>query len=208
MTIKLVDKLNFQVMFEDRAFDLRGTNEQEVQAWINNLTFLKNYYNQHLPDSNTLKKDQDLDEIKTREIGLSFNKGGGHKLNNLDKDSLEILKKTGTVIEKNDDNELSRKMLAAKGIEKHFKNVPKLILESRWAFGFLGKRHKSSYEIYQKRWFFLISSRPLTDKGYENDDQILEEKVLPSFLSFDIIYYFNAENENDTSESAGNIPLL
>lgn len=198
------------MIFEDRTFDLRGANPQEVQAWINNLSFLKKYLTtpKQMPGFGTSpsKKIED-DDLQTRQKGASVHKTGGHKLQNLDKDSLEILKKTGTVVSENRDEELSKKMLALKGIEKHFKNVPKTFLEGRWAYGFLGKRHKSSYEIYQKRWFFLISSRPLTDKGYENDDQVLEEKVLPSFLSFDVIYYFNAENDTDNSPSAGDIPL-
>ena len=150
------------------------------------------------------KSQQPDPEVQTREKGSSIHKG--HKLNNINKESLDIIKKSGAVID-NNDSELSKKMLGLKGIEKHFKNIPKTFLESRMAHGFLGKRHKSSMEIYQRRWFFLISSRPLTDKGYENDDQVLEEKVLPSFLSFDVIYYYNAESEKDTSDSAGNISL-
>jgi len=189
---------------------------------VNNLTFLKNYNPNHkdinqnsnrskspIPSPNqsqnqSLNQSQN-DDIQTRQKGASVHKG--HKLNNLTKESLDIIKKSGAVID-NKDTELSKKMLATKGIEKHFRNVPKTFLESRMAHGFLGKRHKSNFEKYQRRWFFLVSSRPLTDKGYENDDQVLEEKVLPSFLSFDIIYYYKVENENDNSEKAGDIPLL
>ena len=146
------------------------------------------------------------EEIQNRVKAGSVHKG--HKLNNLNKESLDIIKKSGAVID-NNDTILSKKMLAIKGIEKHFKNVPRTFLESRMAHGFIGKRHKNkTIEKYQRRWFFLISSRPLTDKGYENDDQVLEEKVLPSFLSFDIIYYYKAENESDTSEASNSIPLL
>ena len=74
-------------------------------------------------------------------------------------------------------------------------------------FGFLQKSHKAIVEYYQKRWFFLISSRPLTDFGYDNEDYTLEEKVLPSFLMFDTLYYFECESENDNSESQGNFVL-
>ena len=81
------------------------------------------------------------------------------------------------------------------------------MLDSRIHYGFLQKRHKATIEFYQKRWFFLISSRPLTDFGYDNDDKILEDQILPSFLMFDTLYYYEFENENDTSESKGNYPL-
>ena len=70
------------------------------------------------------------------------------------------------------------------------------------------KRHKSTVEIYQKRWHFLISSRPLSDLEYENDDYSLEDKILPSFLNFDVIYYYKVENENDFSSSIGTVNLM
>jgi hypothetical protein len=74
--------------------------------------------------------------------------------------------------------------------------------------GFLNKRHKSSVENYQKRWLFLISSRPLYEKEYNIDDFSLEEKILPSFLTFDYIYYYKVENEKDSSEAVGKINLM
>jgi hypothetical protein len=86
-------------------------------------------------------------------------------------------------------------------------SLNKEIQESRLIYGFLEKRHKSSMELYQKRWCFLISSRPLTEEGYENDDIQLEENILPSFLMFDTIFYYKFKNENDDSEAKGKIPL-
>jgi hypothetical protein len=85
--------------------------------------------------------------------------------------------------------------------------LSKELQESRFVYGFLEKRHKSSMELYQKRWCFLISSRPLTEEGYENDDIQLEENILPSFLIFDTIFYYKFKNENDDSEAKGKIPL-
>lgn len=75
-------------------------------------------------------------------------------------------------------------------------------------YGFLLKRHKSTVEIYQKRWHFLISARPLNDIGYENDDFSLEEKILPSFLNFDSIYYYKVDSDSDNSEAVGKISLM
>jgi len=92
-----------------------------------------------------------------------------------------------------------------KGISKHFSNIKKEILESRMYHGFL--RHKSKVENLQKRWFFIISSRPLTDFGYDNDDFTLEDRVLPSFLIFDTLYYYECSHENDSSEVKGSYSL-
>ena len=110
-------------------------------------------------------------------------------------------------LKSNADTDLSKKCLQLKGIIKHFANIKKEILDCRMHYGFLQKRHKATIEYYQKRWFFLVSSRPLTDFGYDNDDFTLEEKVLPSFLMFDTLYYYECENEQDTSEAKGNYNL-
>lgn len=115
------------------------------------------------------------------------------------------LQKSGHLI--HPDVELSKKSLQMKGIAKHLVNIKKEILESRMHYGFLQKRHKGNIEYYQKRWFFLISSRPLTDLGYDNDDSILEDRVLPSFLMFDTLYYYNVDSETDTSQAKGNYQL-
>ncbi len=99
-------------------------------------------------------------------------------------------------------------MISAKGIKRHLENIPSEIIDSRMICGFLHKRPKSSVENYQKRWVFLISSRPLNEKEYDTDDFSLEEKILPSFLMFDNIYYYKVENEKDSSEAVGKINLM
>jgi len=54
--------------------------------------------------------------------------------------------------------------LSVKGIFKSIKHELPERLKSRMFYGFLFKKRESKIElakIYQKRWFFLISSRPL-----------------------------------------------
>lgn len=99
-------------------------------------------------------------------------------------------------------------MLVVKGIKRHLSSIPLDIIDSRIIYGFLLKRHKSTVEIYQKRWYFLISPRPLKDLLYEKDDFNLEDKILPSFINFDNIYYYIVDNENDSSEAVGNYNLM
>ena len=115
------------------------------------------------------------------------------------------MQKAGKVV--NQDLENSKKCLSVKGITKHLSTLPSEIQETRIIYGFLEKRHKSSMELYQKRWCFLISARPLTEFGYENDDIQLEENILPSFLIFDAIFYYKYANDSDNSESKGKINL-
>lgn len=116
------------------------------------------------------------------------------------------MKKQGIQTSVNSDFDLSRKCLNLKGISKGL-NLASPDLETRYYYGFLFKRHKAKMEYLQKRWCFLISSRPLSDVGYENDDMLLEEKRLPSWMRFDILYYYKVENENDTSEFAGKVMM-
>ena len=81
------------------------------------------------------------------------------------------------------------------------------MIESRIIYGFLQKRHKSTVEIYQKRWYFIISTRPLNLANYHDDGASLDDKLLPTTLSFDTLFYFKVESENDRSEAVGKIEL-
>jgi hypothetical protein len=128
-----------------------------------------------------------------------------HKINNLEKDDLDIIKSAG-VNTGNPDDELSNKCLSLKNIDKEL-NFSKSEIKSRTYYGFLGKKHKYKNDTYQKRWFFIISSRPLLDINYQNDESQLDEKILPGFLAFDTLYYYECEYDTDISEAKGTIPF-
>lgn len=114
------------------------------------------------------------------------------------------MKNNGLVLNKSSDNELNQKCLKLKNIEKGL-NLNNPDIRSRIQYGFLMKRHKAKMEYYQKRWCFIISSRPLNDDGYENDEMSLDNKKLPSWMNFDVLYYYKVENEDDKSEFTGTI---
>jgi hypothetical protein len=199
------DNLIFKVVLHDREFILRTQNPVERTKWVSGILHL--IENMAIIKKDIVVVEEDLE--KTRSRGAT-NKNW--KIENMDKEVYQVqihfikdLQKSGHL--GNPELELSKKCLQLKGISKHLSSIKKEILESRIHYGFLQKRHKAKIEYFQKRWFFLISSRPLTDFGYDNDDYILEERVLPSFLMFDTLYYFECENENDTSEAKGNYSL-
>ena len=96
--------------------------------------------------------------------------------------------------------ELANKCIVFKGIWKFLEKLDAQIVENRIYHSFLNKNRN-------KFWCFIISSLPLTDYGLDTDDVNLEEKILPSFLSFDILYFYRAENETDTSPSQENIAM-
>lgn len=67
---------------------------------------------------------------------------------------------------------------------------------------------------FTKRWFILVSSRPLRDprpknqqKDYYGDGLILSSSFLPNWMEFDVIYYFGMDKEHDRSKFRGKIEI-
>lgn len=118
----------------------------------------------------------------------------GWKIEQLDKESHEILKKSR--ISKDKELELSKKAIFLKFSRSLNINLPEI--QSRIYYGFLEKKNN-------KRWLFLMSQRPLTDRNYENDDTMLDDNKIPKNIFFDTLYYFTVDNENDDSPPKGSI---
>lgn len=102
---------------------------------------------------------------------------------------------------------LSKKALQLKGLDKII-DLEDPAIRSRISYGFLEKKQPNDYlDLYQNRWFFIISSRPLTDIALANDDTTLDASILKNKLKFDTLYYFQMNNINDYSEAKGFIDL-
>ena len=105
------------------------------------------------------------------------------------------------------ESEDSEKCLEIKNIKSQF-NFSDLDIKANICYGFLLKNKKDKlFEQNQKRWMFLISSRPLTDPEYEAKDSKLESSALPYFLKFDTLYYYTFNDEEDNSEPKGEISM-
>lgn len=57
------------------------------------------------------------------------------------------------------------------------------------------------------RWWFLISSRPLTPIDFLRDSEVLNESQLPPLFEFDTLYQYYAGDENDKSAWCGKLPV-
>lgn len=102
---------------------------------------------------------------------------------------------------------LSKKTLQSKGMDKII-DLEDPAIRSRICYGFLEKKQPNDYlDIFQNRWLFIISSRPLTDIALANDDATLDSSILKNKLKFDTLYYFAMKNNNDVSEAKGFIEL-
>jgi hypothetical protein len=151
--------------------------------WIKVLTLLIDDYHKAL-------SFEDLNNPNVVKLSKS------HKIDNLDKNVLSMMKSHGLNTGLNYE-ELSEKCLSLKGIKDGLNiNDPKI--KSRIHYGFLSKRDKLN-ENTRKRWFFIISSRPLRDVEYASDDIIIEKNKLRSYLQFDVLYYYKCDNETDAS---------
>lgn len=69
------------------------------------------------------------------------------------------------------------------------------------------KKHKE-YDYYQKRWFFIFSSRPLFDNNYLEDETDLDPKKQKDWLKFDTLFYFKYESTDENSKSSGELELV
>lgn len=121
-----------------------------------------------------------------------------------------MFEKNRIILESNKEKEirkLSKKTLQLKGIDKII-DLEDAAIRSRICYGFLEKKQPNDYlDIFQNRWLFIISSRPLTDIALGNDDVTLDPLFLKNRLKFDTLYYFKVENQNDHSEAKGFIDL-
>ncbi len=143
---------------------------------------------------NVLNFIQNSSTNKTQ--GLPVKPAVGWRIEQLDKESHEILKKSGLSNDKH--LELSKKAIFLKFSRSLNVQLPEI--QSRIYYGFLEKKKL-------KRWLFLISPRPLTDKEYEIDDTMLEDNKIPKNTLFDTLYYFTVDNENDDSPPRGSIVM-
>ena len=79
------------------------------------------------------------------------------------------------------------------------------LMKSRVIFGFLRKRSSGRIKVLVNRWWFLISSRPLSIDEFIKDDKVLTENELPPLLEFDTMYYYYMDSWHDNSDCQGQI---
>ena len=104
--------------------------------------------------------------------------------------------------------QFSKDLLKIKGIGKII-DLQDSEIKSRICFGFLDKKKPNDLiNMYQNRWFFIISSKPLTNLGQANDEVTLDEsRIKDGKLKFNVLYYYKVDDKNDTSEPRGSIDL-
>ena len=190
----------FSFLLEGRDFVFRVNTPQEKEKWIKVITLLK----AKLTESKSLKK------VGSRESSISLPKkdpnvksSKKNKLATAGKVTADIIRRNGFVTNK--EQKISSNLIKAKGIDKLI-NVKDPKINARINYGFIYKKHKVQ-NYYQKRWFFLFSSRPLSNNDYIEDETDLEPKKQKDWMKFDCLFYFKYEDKDAKSESQGSLDL-
>ena len=190
----------FSFLLEGRDFVFRVNTPQEKEKWIKVITLLK----AKLTESKSLKK------VGSRESSISLPKkdpnvksSKKNKLATAGKVTADIIRRNGFVTNK--EQKISSNLIKAKGIDKLI-NVKDPKINARINYGFIYKKHKVQ-NYYQKRWFFIFSSRPLSNNDYIEDETDLEPKKQKDWMKFDCLFYFKYEDKDAKSESQGSLDL-
>ena len=107
----------------------------------------------------------------------------------------------------NDQNKKSEIFLEEAGISEYISKIPLKKRKARTMYGFLGKPTRGAIKVPKKRWIFLISSRPLNQDDYLEDNEQIKEEDLPPLIEFDTIYYYSI-SANDNVNLAGEIKAI
>ena len=184
------DKTKLKFNLEGREFILDAETEENKNKWLYVISTL-------LKEIKGNEKNEDEQErIRSSTVKLN-------KLESMNKNSMDLLKQYG--FGANDEMHLSKELLSSKGISDLI-NLEDPKIKSRVHYGFLFKHHKT-LDYFQKRWFFIFSSRPLFDNLYNKDDVTFDDKKLKDWLKYDTLYYFKFKNDEKESDSLGTLEL-
>ena len=189
--LKSIDEKTFSFEGDDREYLLRAENEGIKNKWIEAITFLVDKIYQGISKDNSFDFNKSSDNIPKKK------KSKEDKIKTISKKTADIIKKYGYILNKEDP--ISKQLLENKGITKLINmNDPKNL--SRIHYGFMFKKQKL-HDIFNKRWFFIFSPRPLFNDYYSNDEIDLEQKKQKEWLKFDVLYYFKIEDNDNNFDN-------
>ena len=199
--IKSIDEKSFLFETDNREYLLKAENESLKNKWIETITFLMDY----LSKKASKEMNSSFDLNKSADIIDKKEKGKDDKIKKINKKTADLIRKYGYILNKEDT--LSDKLIENKGINKLINvNDPKIA--SRIHYGFMFKKQKNR-DIFNKRWFFIFSPRPLYNDDYSKDDYDLEQKKQKDWIKFDVLYYFKYEkNEAEITSYDNKIEMV
>ena len=212
--ISNVSSLNnstFQFNSDDKTYIFRVINVEEKEKWMNVLSKIiseKEEQNKDNKERNgsLVSDDTHLLTKNKKEITTSPGKTNknNEKLCSIGKKEARIIKYYGYTL--NPEDQISEEILIDKRIQNLI-NIKDPKIKTRIHHGFMYKKHKA-HDYFQKRWFFIFSSRPLFDKEYIQDDIDLDKKKQKDWLKFDTLYYFKFKNRGENRENLGGLEMV
>ena len=198
--IKSLDTKSFIFETGDREYTLKAETEALKKKWIEVLEYLMEFLNQKLPT----EMDSTLDVNKTVDVDvlkkMDKNDDKEEQMKKISKKTADLIKKYGYIINKDDG--FSKQLLEVNDISKLINiDDPKVIM--RMHYGFMYKKQKS-HDIYNKRWFFIFSPRPLFNDYILKEENDLEQKKQKDWLKFNVLYYFKYDRDKQDAESGQN----
>ena len=113
------------------------------------------------------------------------------KLNTISMKTGNIIKKYGYIFIKEDTE--SKPLLEKYGINKIINlNDEKILSHIRYGFMFKKKRF---HDLFNKRWFFIMSRSSLTNSENLDDDTFLDDNNQKDWIKFDTLYYFRYDKD-------------
>ena len=186
--IKSLDTKSFIFETGDREYTLKAENETLKNKWIEVISYLMEIINQ----KGAKELDSTLDINKSVDILKKKNINKEDQIKTISKRTADLIRKYGYILNKEDS--LSRQLLEKKEINKLINlNDPKVIM--RIHYGFMYKKQKN-YDIYNKRWFFIFSPRPLFNDYLTKEENDLDQTRQKDWLKYDILYYFKIDESD------------
>ena len=203
-----LDAKIFQFESEEKIYKLKSAKQEEKEKWINllnNIIKEKEIQDKNINERSPSLVSEDI-RINKRKSGLVTEKKSviNEKICTISKRVARVIKKYGYIL--NPEDEQSDQILDDKGITSLI-NIKDPKIKTRIHHGFLYKKHKV-HDYFQKRWFFIFSSRPLFDKEYIQDDFDLDAKKQKDWIKFDTLYYFKYQNKNEDKDNLGGLEMV
>lgn len=210
---------------DEKVFELKAKSKTDRDEWVEALEYLIEIKEKlgNITDQRSATITSYFSD--TSPIVDDSEKGSGkknksYKYANAGKNEIMGLMEEGqdptTMFDENLKNQLkkSESFLTSSGILDDIEHIPENQRVPRIMYGFLGKPARGalsnfkSLNIEQKRWVFLMSSRPLNQNQYSELEDEIPSDQYPTMVNFDTIYYYKTGITDDEVMLAGEIKTL
>ena len=203
-----------ELLKELKSAELETATSSRSMSYFNNLANTMNILDMqgevNHDDAGSSSSDSSFkSEKKSQSSRVQKQSSEKQKFENMDAKAYEcVLKEHPGLLQDYQVEKLSKAALVSKGLENYLKAIPEKHRNSRVIYGFLFKRSKGKFKFFNRRWWFMISSRPLNSDAFLDDPLVLQDGVLPPMIEFDVLYYYAMDKENDGSRPLGEVPTL